>query len=76
MRTVLVTAGLIAAVAAGAGAQAVELRSPVTKQLYTCAQGVSRVSLQTLAPCCEGQMRCAQFLSTTGVLKPQRDPRT
>ena len=74
MRTILVAAVL--AWASGHGANAVELRSPVIKQLYTCAQGVSRVSLPTPASCCDGQMQCAQFLSTTGVLKPVRDPRT
>lgn len=75
MRLVLVAAGVMALVF-GSGAQAVELRSPVPNQLYTCAQGVSRVSLQAPAPCCEGQLKCAQFLSTTAVLKTMRDPRT
>ena len=74
MRIVLVAAAL--ALVSGHGANAVELRSPVIKQLYTCAQGVSRVSLAAPASCCDGQMQCAQFLSTTGVLKPTRDPRT
>ena len=57
-------------------AHAVEMRTPVTKQLYTCATGVSRVATIDPAPCCDGQLRCAQFLSTTGVLKAMRDPRT
>lgn len=73
MRTILVALGLLTAATA---AQAVELRTPVTKQLYTCAQGMSRVSATAAAPCCDGQLKCAQFLSTTGVLKPMRDPRT
>ena len=76
MRTILVAAAVLAVAGLGQGANAVELRSPVIKQLYTCAQGVSRVSLQAPASCCDGQMKCAQFLSTTGVLKPMRDQRT
>jgi len=30
----------------------------------------------TPEPCCEGRLKCAQFLSTGGVLKSMRDPRT
>ncbi len=57
-------------------AQAIEMRTPVAKQLYTCATGVSRVLATASPPCCDGQLRCAQFLSTTGVLKLRPDPRT
>jgi len=59
-------------------AMAVEYRTPVTKQLFTCATaGLSRVVLQVAPePCCEGRLKCAQFLSTGGVLKSMRDPRT
>ncbi len=71
-------AGATLALAFMGSAMAVEYRTPVTKQLFTCAGGgVSRVAApETPAPCCEGQLRCAQFLSTTGILKPMRDPRT
>jgi len=70
------TLGALALTLTMAGsAAAVEYRTPVTKQLFTCATpGVSRVDLP--APCCDGQLKCAQFLSTTGVLKQARDPRT
>lgn len=59
-------------------AMAVEYRTPVTKQLFTCAaEGVSRVAIAAAPePCCEGRLRCAEFLSTGGVLRPVRDPRT
>ena len=59
-------------------ASAVEYRTPATKQLFTCAaQGLTRVAARA-APgrCCEGSLRCAQFLATDGVLKTARDPRT
>lgn len=75
MRALAAAAGLVAVVLSGP-AHAVELRAPIAKQLFTCAQGVTRISTAQPAPCCEGQLRCAQFLSTQGVLKPQRDPRT
>ena len=59
-------------------AMAVEYRTPVTKQLYTCAsEGWTRVAMPaTSEPCCEGRLKCAEFLSTGGVLKSLRDPRT
>lgn len=75
MRTVL---AVLAVVLVPVGsALAVEYRTPVTKQLFTCAGGsMSRVALRTSpARCCDGRLRCAEFLSTTGVLKPVRDPR-
>lgn len=75
------TLGVMALTFTMAGsAIAVEYRTPVTKQLFTCAApGLSRVGLSRVglsAPCCDGQLKCAQFLSTTGVLKTARDPRT
>ena len=75
MKTML--AALVLAAAAGA-AGAVEYRVPVTKQLFTCAGGgVSRVAIpEGAAPCCEGQLKCAQYLATTGALRVVRDPRT
>lgn len=59
-------------------AMAVEYRTPVTKQLYTCAyEGWTRVAMRTTPePCCEGRLKCAEFLSTSGVLRALRDPRT
>ena len=61
-----------------ASAMAMEYRVPVAKQLFTCVtNGVSRVATQTsLQPCCTRELKCAQFLSTTSVLRPIRDPRT
>ena len=75
MRTVL------AALAAGAflvgPASAVEYRTSMAKQLFTCdAQGRMRVSARSPEPCCEGRLRCAQFLATDSVLRAARDPRT
>lgn len=57
---------------------AVEYRTPAAQQLYTCAaDGLSRVAARTVqAPCCDGRLKCAQFLATGGVLKASRDPRT
>lgn len=69
-----------AALALAFPAHATEYRAPVSKQLFTCAlSGLSRVSdppAPQAAPCCDGQLRCAQLLSTSGILKPLRDPRT
>ena len=76
MRTLLAAATL--ALLLGSPAGAVEFQTPVTKQLYTCTKpGLSRVAMTTdPAPCCDGQLKCAQFLSTTGVLHTSRNPRT
>jgi hypothetical protein len=80
MKTVL--AALIMSVLSLGSATAVEYRTPVTKQLFTCAaHSVLRIStgsvaLPGFAPCCDGQLKCAQFLSTTGIHKMLRDPRT
>ncbi len=59
-------------------ASAIDFQTPITKHLYTCANlGVSRVGLTTdPAACCEGQLKCAQFLSTQGLLLSRRHPRT
>ena len=75
MRPILAMAAMLMS---GCPAHAVEFQTPVMKQLYTCAKaGLSRVSMVTdPAPCCDGQLRCAQFLSTTGMLQVQRNPRT
>ncbi len=76
MRTFLAAAALSLLLSSPAGA--VEFQTPVTKQLYTCTKpGLSRVAMATdPTPCCDGQLRCAQFLSTTGVLHTSRNPRT
>ena len=76
MKTVLAAVALVLVFGSPVGA--VEFQSPVTKQLYTCARpGLSRVAMTTdPAPCCDGQLRCAQFLSTTGILHTSRNPRT
>ena len=80
MKIALMTA--VATLALAFSAHAVEYRTPVTKQMYTCsAAGVSRVAATSAppaatAPCCDGPLKCAEYLSTTGILKPQRDPRT
>lgn len=59
-------------------ASAIEYRTPVTKQLFTCAKpGVSRVAVAAgPAACCEGQLRCAEYLATTDVKKSLRSRRT
>ncbi len=59
-------------------ASAIDFQTPVTKHLYTCASpGVSRVALTAdPAACCEGQLKCAQFLSTQGLILSRRQPRT
>lgn len=76
MKTILAAAAIMTASCLPAGA--VEFQTSITKQLYTCAKpGLSRVAMTTdPAPCCDGQLRCAQFLSTTGVLQTHRIPRT
>ena len=75
MRTVL--AALAMGVVLVGSASAVEYRTPAAKQLFTCAvEGRLRVSAQMPEPCCEGRLRCAQFLATGGVLRAARDPRT
>ncbi len=76
MRMILASAALASLLGSPVGA--VEFQTPVTKQLYTCAKpGLSRVAITTdPAPCCDGQLKCAQFLSTTGILHTSRNPRT
>lgn len=76
MKMILAAAAMMAASCLPAGA--VELQTPSTKQLYTCAKpGLSRVAMTSdPAPCCDGQLRCAQFLATTGLLQTRRFGRT
>lgn len=73
----VILAGLMAALLSAGAAAAVEYRTPVVKQPFTCLRGVSRVvAMETQAPCCESKLHCAEFLATTGVIRPMRDPRT
>ena len=76
MRTVLAVAAALMVFCLPAGA--VEFQTQITKQLFTCAKpGLQRVAMASeTAPCCDGQLRCAQFLSTTGVLRNRQIPRT
>jgi len=76
MRRLLAVAAVLLASCLPAGA--VEFQTPITKQLYTCAKpGLQRVAMTAeAAPCCDGQLRCAQFLSTAGILQNRRIPRT
>lgn len=76
MRTVPL--GILIVLVSVGSAVAVEYRTPVTKQLFTCAaEGWSRVAMATTPePCCDGRLKCAEFLSTGGVLRSVRDPRT
>lgn len=74
----MVLAALAAGVTLIGSASAVEYRTPAAKQLFTCAaEGWTRVSARASPePCCEGRLKCAQFLATGGVLRTTRDPRT
>ena len=76
MKTILAAAALT--LISGFSASAIEFQTPVMRQLYTCASpGVSRVAMPAVAaPCCDGQLKCPQFLSTTGVLQTPRHRRT
>lgn len=71
MKTSLLT--LVATLGLAASAHAAEIRIPVGKQLFTCAApGVARIStaVEPVAPCCDGKLKCAEYLSTTSVVKP------
>lgn len=74
----LVLAVTAALMASCLSAGAVEFQAQITKQLFTCAKpGMQRVVMTSEAvSCCDGQLRCAQFLSTTGILRNNRIPRT
>ena len=76
MKTILAAAALT--LISAFSASAIEFQTPVTRPLYTCAtSGVSRVAMPAVTePCCDGQLKCPQFLSTTGVLQAQRHRRT
>ena len=76
MRLVLAVAAALTGFCLPAGA--VEFQTQITKQLFTCAKpSLQRIGATSeTAPCCDGQLRCAQFLSTTGILRNSRIPRT
>lgn len=60
-------------------ASALELKtSAATPSLFACeGTALSRVALrQDPAPCCQGRMRCAQLLATTGMIRAQSRRRT
>ena len=59
-------------------ASAMELKTSATKSLFACeGSALSRVALRERpAPCCEGRMRCAQLLSTEGMVRTQGRSRT
>ena len=72
MRLIL-TAAVFAFVAAGAQA------APAPGQnCIAVGQGVSRVAATVASPadCCTGRLQCAQFLSTTTVVRPAHDEHT
>ena len=74
MKIAIVTAALSLLLAFSAGAA--EYQSPAGKQL-ACVRGpVNRVSLSAVAPCCDQQLACSQFLSTTTMVRPNATPRT
>ena len=80
------SAALAAMVILGAASgHAMEFRTSAHAGLYTCAKGLlSRVStraetsalLDPPAPCCDGKLRCPQFLSTTTIVKAPHASRT
>lgn len=81
MKFAMLAAALL--LSTGSSAGALEFRSPVVKHLFACdSKNLSRVAARPgAAPdvpgaCCLGELRCAQFLATRSILKPQLDPRT
>lgn len=84
MKKILALPLLLAVIATGA--QAAELRMTVEKPHFTCegrglllsraayVPGEYRVNATDDAPlpCCDGQIGCAQFLSTSTILRPLR----
>lgn len=75
MRTALLTTATILLIFASEGAQA---RSAATRQSSACTAGLERVAARPadLVRCCEGQLRCAEFPSTTTIVRTRRDRRT
>ena len=86
MKTILALSMMVSLT--GIAAQASELRMTVEKPRFTCegrsmlshvayVPGAERqkVSDDAPLPCCDGQIGCAQFLSTSTVLHPERPQR-
>lgn len=87
MKKILVLPMLLAL--AATGAQAGELRMTVEKPHFTCegrgtllshvayvpGQYRHAVSDDAPLPCCDGQIGCAQFLSTNTIIHPERPQR-
>lgn len=89
MKLVVLSSALLLSLSIGSTARALEFRTPVAKQLFACeSKNLSRVahgtdrtagdatSIAQPGACCQTQPRCAQFLATRSVHKPQLDPRT
>lgn len=85
MKLIVLSSALLLSLSIGSTARALEFRTPVAKQLFACesknltrvAYGADRTaSLAQPGACCQTQPRCAQFLATRSVHKPQLDPRT
>ena len=76
MKTALIIATLLALTAVDASA--FEVPTPVSRQLYTCAQShLSRVALKMEAEaCCVGMLGCPQLLGNTGFTRPKPANRT
>jgi hypothetical protein len=75
MRTALLTTATALLIFASEGAQA---RSAAPQLSSTCTTGLERVAARPadLVRCCEGQLRCAEFLSTTTIMRTRRERRT
>ncbi len=87
LRTFAALALCGAGFAVGGAARGADLRMTVEKPRFTCERGGSALShvafhperqraagavLPTALPCCDGQLGCAQFLSTNTVVLPSR----
>jgi hypothetical protein len=89
MKTIPTLPVLLAIIAFGATSQAraSELRMTVEKPHFTCEgrgrllsqaafrPGQDRQPTDAPLPCCDGQIGCAQFLSTSTIVNPDRPQR-
>jgi hypothetical protein len=68
MKRYLLALGIV--VATPFAASALELKTSATKSLFACeGSALHRVALREApARCCEGRIRCAQLLSTQGMI--------
>ncbi len=86
MRTILAVSTMLALT--GFAAHASELRMTVEKPHFTCegrsmlshvayvpGEDRRRVLADAPLPCCDGQIGCAQFLSTSTILHPDHPQR-